>query len=289
MREFVGKAAFVTGGASGIGLALGGALAEVGCKVMLADIEKAALDAAVASLSGSGREIRGIVCDVADPASVDAAAEATFSAFGKVHVLCNNAGVSARGGIDHMALDNWRWVVDVNLMGVVNGVRAFLPHMRAHGEGGHIVNTASMAGIINSVYGFHPYPASKFAVVAMSEGLAAELKSLGIGVSVLCPGFVRTNIRQSARNRAGRYGPTTPADAADPLHSRFAELLRTGMDPADVARRVLAAIRDNELYVFTHPERRGAIEERFQAILGAFDKAAAIGDRGRPEGGGESN
>jgi NAD(P)-dependent dehydrogenase (short-subunit alcohol dehydrogenase family) len=171
MREFVGKAAFVTGGASGIGLALSRAFAEAGCKVMLADIEKAALDAAVGSLSGSGREIRGIVCDVADPASVDAAAQATFSAFGKVHILCNNAGVGARGGIDHIALDNWRWVIDVNLMGVVNGMRAFLPHMRA--------------------------------------------------------------------------------------------------------RRVLAAVRDDELYIFTHPEMRSAVEERFQAILAAFDRAAA--------------
>ena len=168
MREFVGKAAFVTGGASGIGLALGRAFAEAGCKVMLADIEKAALDAAVASLSGSGQEVRGIVCDVADTASVDAAAEATFSAFGKVHILCNNAGVGARGGIDHIALDNWRWVLDVNLMGVVNGVRAFLPHMRAHGEGSHIVNTASMAGVVSSHQGFAPYPASKYAVVGMS-------------------------------------------------------------------------------------------------------------------------
>jgi short-subunit dehydrogenase len=183
--------------------------------------------------------------------------------------------VTAQGGIDHIALGNWRWVLDVNLIGAVNGVRTFLRHMRAHGEGGYIVNTASVAVIINSVHGFHPYPASKFAVLAMSEGLAAELKPLGIGVSVLCPGFVRTNIRQSARNRAERYGPTTPADAADPLHSWFAEPLRGGMDPADAARRVLAAIRDNELYVFTHPERRGAVKECFQAILAAFDRAAA--------------
>jgi NAD(P)-dependent dehydrogenase (short-subunit alcohol dehydrogenase family) len=242
---------------------------------MLADIEKTALDRALASLSGIGPEIRGVVCDVADPASVDSAAEATFSAFGKVHILCNNAGVGARGGIDHVALDNWRWVLDVNLLGVVNGVRAFLPHIRAHGEGGHIVNTASIAGIINSVQGFAPYPASKFAVVGMSEGLAVELKPLGIGVSVLCPGFVRTNILERARNRPQRYGPTPPPDTANPLYARFAELLRTGMDPADVAQRVLAAVRDDELYVFTHPEMRGAVEERFRAILAAFDRMAA--------------
>ena len=150
MREFVGKGAFVTGGASGIGLALGRAFAEAGCKVMLADIEKAALDAAVAGLAGSGPDIQGVVCDVADSTSVDAAAEATFSAIGKVHILCNNAGVGCRGS----TLDDWRWVLDVNLMGVVNGVRAFVPHMRAHGEGGHIVNTASMAGMINRFHGF---------------------------------------------------------------------------------------------------------------------------------------
>ena len=276
IRDFVGKTAFVTGGASGIGLALGRAFAEAGCKVMLADIEKPALDAALASFSGSGPEIRGVICDVADPASVDAAAEATFSAFGNVHILCNNAGVGARGGIDHIALDNWRWVLDVNLIGVVNGVRAFLPHMRAHGEGGHIVNTASMAGMISRFHGFHPYAATKFAVVGMSEGLAVEVEPFGIGVSILCPGFVRTNILESARNRPERYGPTTPPDAVNhPLYARFAELVRTGMDPAEVARRVLAAVRDDELYVFTHPEMRGDVEERFRAILAAFDKAAA--------------
>jgi NAD(P)-dependent dehydrogenase (short-subunit alcohol dehydrogenase family) len=271
MREFVGKAAFVTGGASGIGLALGRAFAEAGCKVMLADIEKTALDATLASLTGSGREIRGIVCDVADPASVDAAAEATFSAFGKVHILCNNAGVGARG----ISLDDWRWVIDVNLMGVVNGVRAFLTHMRAHGEGGHIVNTASMAGMVNTGQAFAPYPATKYAVVGMSEGLAAELKPFGIGVSILCPGIVRTNILESARNRPERYGPTTPVDRANPLYARFAERVRTGMDPAGVARRVMAAICNDELYVFTHPEMRGVVEERFRSILAAFDRAAA--------------
>jgi NAD(P)-dependent dehydrogenase (short-subunit alcohol dehydrogenase family) len=271
IREFVGKAAFVSGGASGIGLALGRAFAEAGCKVMLADIENTALDAAVASLSGSGPEIRGVVCDVADPASVDAAAQGTFSAFGKVHILCNNAGVGAPGD----TLDNWRWVLDVNLIGVVNGVHAFLPHIRAHGEGGHIVNTASMAGMVNSHQGFAPYPATKYAVVGMSEGLALEVKPLGIGVSILCPGFVRTNILESARNRPERYGSATSRDTTNPLYAQFAERVRTGMDPADVARRVLAAVRDNELYIFTHPETREAVEERFRAILAAFDRAAA--------------
>ena len=160
-------------------------------------------------------------------------------------------------------------------MGVVNGVRAFLPHMRAHSEGGHIVNTASMAGMFNSQQGFAPYPASKFAVVAISEGLAIEVKPLGIGVSVLCPGIVRTNILESARNRPERYGPATPVVTTNPHYAWFAERVRTGMDPSEVARRVLAAVRDDELYIFTHPETRQAVEERFRAILGAFDRAAA--------------
>ena len=138
--------------------------------------------------------------------------------------------------------------------------------------------------MINRFHGFHPYSATKFAVVGMSEGLAVEVKPFGIGVSILCPGVVRTNILESARNRPERYGPTTPADTANPRYARFAELVRTGMDPAEVARRVLAAIRDDELYVFTHPETREGVEERFRSILAAFDRGAAIRDSGGSEG-----
>src|SRR5580693_98362 len=147
MQQLAGKTAFVTGGASGIGFALGRAFAQAGMRVMLADIEVDALAAAVESLDGAGPGVRGVVCDVADPASVEHAAEASYAAFGNVHVVCNNAGVAAGGGIDNISLDNWRWVIDVNLMGVLHGIRSFLPHIRAHGEGGHIVNTASMAGM----------------------------------------------------------------------------------------------------------------------------------------------
>ena len=147
MRELAGKAAFVTGAASGIGLAMATAFAREGMKVMLADAETGALDKAVDALRGGGADVHGVVCDVADPSSVDRAAEASFRAFGNVHVVCNNAGVAAGGGIDQISVDDWRWVIDVNLMGVLHGVRSFLPHIRAHGEGGHIVNTASMAGM----------------------------------------------------------------------------------------------------------------------------------------------
>jgi NAD(P)-dependent dehydrogenase (short-subunit alcohol dehydrogenase family) len=274
MRELAGKTAFVTGGASGIGLALGQAFAEAGMNVMLADVETEALAAAIKSLHNFGPAVRGVICDVAEPLSVESAAKAAYEAFGHVHVVCNNAGVAAGGGIENISLDNWRWVLDVNLMGVLHGIRTFLPHIRAHGQGGHIVNTASMAGM-NGGLGFSPYVASKFAVVAMSEGLAMQLKPFGIGVSVLCPSFVRTRIGESGRNRPERYGATQtpdPASAAGLLLAQIAARLQAGLDPSDVAARVLAAIREDELYVFTHPSMRLEVDERFAAIQAAMDK-----------------
>ena len=178
MRELAGKAAFVTGAASGIGLAMATAFAREGMKVMLADIEIGALDKAVAALRAGGADVHGVVCDVADPASVDRAAEASFRAFGSVHVVCNNAGVAGGGGIDQISVDDWRWVIDVNLMGVVHGIRSFLPHIRSHGEGGHIVNTASMAGLLNAPM-MGVYNVSKHAVVSLSETLYHDLQLAG--------------------------------------------------------------------------------------------------------------
>ena len=273
MREFAGKTAFVTGGAAGIGLALGRAFAQSGMKVMLADIEADALQAAVKSLQEISPDISGTICDVAEAASVERAAQTAFDAFGNVHVVCNNAGVAAGGGIDHISLDNWRWVIDVNLMGVLHGIKSFLPHIRAHGEGGHIVNTASMAGM-QSDLGFSPYGASKFAVVSLSEGLSLRLKPHGIGVSVLCPSYVRTRIGESGRNRPERYGQSQPLDPAAPAGAMVAEIARqieAGLDPATVATRVLTAIREDQLYVFTHPGMRAEVEARFAAILAAMD------------------
>jgi NAD(P)-dependent dehydrogenase (short-subunit alcohol dehydrogenase family) len=267
MRELAGKTAFVTGGAAGIGFALGRAFAEAGMNVMLADIETDALAAAVKSLDNVGPGVRGIICDVADPASVGRAAGASFEAFGNVHVVCNNAGVAAAGGIDNISLDNWRWVLDVNLMGVVHGIAAFLPHIRGHGEGGHFVNTASMAGMTGGL-GLSPYTASKFAVVGLSEGLAAQLQPLGIGVSVLCPSYVRTGIGESGRNRPQRYGSGPTLDPASPAAAVFAAIaaqVQAGLDPA-------AVVRNDELYVFTHPNMREAVDMRFAAIQAAMDK-----------------
>ncbi|MCA6097080.1 SDR family NAD(P)-dependent oxidoreductase [Bradyrhizobium australafricanum] len=277
MRELAGKAAFVTGAASGIGLAMATAFAREGMKVMLADIETGPLDKAVDALRAGGADVHGVVCDVADPVSVDRAAEASFRAFGKVHVVCNNAGVAAGGGIDPISVDDWRWVIDVNLMGVVHGIRSSLPHIRGHGEGGHIVNTASMAGM-NAGLGLSPYSATKFAVVSLSEGLAMQLRPLGIGVSVLCPSFVRTRIGESGRNRGEQYGPTRQLDPASPMAAVVAEIARrleAGLDPASVAGQVLAAIRDDQFYIFTHPGMRAEVEQRFSAILAAMDAVSA--------------
>src|SRR3982074_2082842 len=277
MRELAGKTAFVTGGAGGIGLALGRAFAQNGMKVMLADIEPETPHAAVKSLRKIGPDVSGTACDVADPLSVERAAQTTFDAFGHVHIVCNNAGVAAGGGIDHISLDNWRWVIDVNLMGVLHGIRSFLPHIRKHGEGGHIVNTASMAGMQGGL-GFSPYGASKFAVVSMSEGLHTQLKPHGIGVSVLCPSYVRTKIGESGRNRPQRYGASQPLDPASPAAAMVAEIaknLQGGLDPADVAARVIEAIRNDQLYIFTHPGMRAEVEDRFAAILAAMDAVTA--------------
>jgi NAD(P)-dependent dehydrogenase (short-subunit alcohol dehydrogenase family) len=168
-------------------------------------------------------------------------------------------------------------VVDVNLMGVLYGIRSFLPHMRQHGEGGHIVNTASMAGMISGM-GLSPYTATKFAVVAMSEGLRPQLQPLGIGVSVLCPDFVRTRIGESGRNRPDRYGQSQPIDPSNPAAAMVAEIQRqiaAGIDPADVAARVVNAIRADELYIFTHPHMREAVDGRFAAIQAAMDRVTA--------------
>jgi NAD(P)-dependent dehydrogenase (short-subunit alcohol dehydrogenase family) len=268
IRDFQGKAAFVTGAASGIGLAIARALATTDTKVMLADIEENALYAALADLKDSGADVRAVVCDVSDRASVQRAAEQTFAAFGRIHFLCNNAGVGIGGQFEAITPNDWEWVIGVNLMGVVHGVQAFLPHIKAHGEDAHIVNTASLAGIVCPP-GTAPYNASKFGIVALSETLAAELAGTPIGVSVLCTSFVRTRIATSSRNRPPRFGgPVNQANA------QLEALVQAGLNPEAVARRVMAAVHNNDLYIFTDPEYRRTVEERFGQILAAFDKAA---------------
>lgn len=269
MRDLSGKTAFITGGASGLGLAMAHAFGGAGMNVMLADIEEAPLKAAVADLEARQVRTGSVICDVGDRAAVVAAAQATVDAFGKVHLVCNNAGVGAGGPIDEVKPADWDWIIAVNLMGVVYGMEAFLPHLRAHGEGGCFVNTASMAGMI-SVPGMEPYTATKYAVVGMSEGWAGQLEPENINVAVLCPGFVKTKINQSGRTRQAKYGgPKEPA--ATPGGS----LVDSGIDPERVGQRVLEAVQAGERYIFTHPDMRALVQGRFGRIMAGFDAADA--------------
>ncbi len=271
MKDLGGKVAFVTGGASGIGLAMAKVFGRQGMKVMLADIEAGPLAAAVEELRGLQIRAEGVVADVTRRDSLRAAALETIARFGKVHLVCNNAGVGSGGPFGTVPARDWQWVTDVNQLGVVHGMEIFAPLIISHGEGGHFVNTASMAGMV-SPPGMEPYCATKFAVVAMSEGWAMQLAGQDIGVSVLCPGFVKTRIHESRRNRPADLG----ADDRPPsFDSSLASPVLTGMPVEPVAERVLEGVLDNELYIFTHPEMRAAVEARFARILAAFDKAAA--------------
>jgi NAD(P)-dependent dehydrogenase (short-subunit alcohol dehydrogenase family) len=271
MQDLRGKTAFITGGASGIGLAMARAFGREGMNVILADIETGPLQLAVEELRAAQVKAEGVVADVTRRDSLRAAALEAVARFGKVHVVCNNAGVGAGGQIGEVPERDWDWVVDVNLMGVVHGVEIFAPLIASHGEGGHFVNTASMAGMV-SPPGMEPYCATKFAVVAMSEGWAMQLAPRGIGVSILCPGFVKTRIHESRRNRPTDYGPDNRAPpAADAPPSP----VLSGIDVEPVAARVVEAVKANELYVFTHPQFRDAVAARFERILAAFDTAAA--------------
>ncbi|HEX2578552.1 MAG TPA: SDR family NAD(P)-dependent oxidoreductase [Aquihabitans sp.] len=274
MEQLDGKVAIVTGGASGIGLALGRAFAAEGARVVLADIEADALDKAVAELP-DGTEVEAVTCDVADAAQVDALRDRALERFGAVHVVCNNAGVSSGGLVWEQSLDDWDWVLGVNLMGVVHGVKAFTPLMIEQGEG-HIVNTASMAGLTSPPF-MAIYNVTKHAVVTLSETLFADLRMAGaegVGVSVLCPGWVQTRIHEAGRNRPGPSG-----DPAEAMPSGFSEfvggLIASGLDPADVAGQVLDAVKARRFYVLTHPEWDTMISGRVDRILAREDPSIA--------------
>ena len=272
MDDFSGKGAFVTGGARGIGRAIAAALLEEGARVMIADIHADELAEAERSLASRG-DVATIVCDVADASAVEAAAQATADRFGKVHVLVNNAGVVIGGEPGAIPLEDWRWIVDVNLMGVVHGVEAFVPRIKAHGEGGFIVNTASMAGH-GGMPGLAPYSATKFAVVGYSESLRQDLAPHGIGVAALCPGWVDTRIYETGLERPSRGAHAMTAEEEETL-AGARDFFATGLDPDKVARWTLESMRADAAVIFTNRELRSAIDQRAEALGAAYDACLA--------------
>ncbi len=269
LRELKGRVAVVTGGGSGIGNGMARVFAAEGMRVVVADIEGEAREGAVKALTDSGAEAIGVQCDVADRASVEAMRDAALSAFGAVHVVCNNAGVAGGQPVPIWSAPqtDWDWVLGVNLMGVVYGVQTFVPVMLEQGEGGHVVNTASLAGLIN---GTGIYGVSKQAVVGLTESLWRELDATdsGVGASVLCPGWVRTRIMESERNR--REAPRDDIEIPEDFAARAAlvkGLIDNGLEPDEVGKQVADAIRNDTFYILTHPHWNNVIQHRFENIL----------------------
>lgn len=275
MREVTGKVAFITGGDSGIGLGIARAFTDAGMKVVITYRSRKHLDEAMKALAGAGDRVHAISLDVTDRRAMEQAAQETERVFEKVHVVVNNAGVGIFGGLSRATFDDWDWGLGVNVTGVFNGIRTFLPRIQAHGEGGQVIATSSVAGLI-AHGGAGVYSMSKFAVVGMMEALRNELADTNVGVTVFCPGVVNTNIGDSSRNR-----PNSLSDSAfkpDPkMMARMREQMQKtmrgpppGMDPLDAGRRVLRAMQNNDLYVLTTPELEPEIAARGEAIVASI-------------------
>ena len=277
MESLTGKVVVVTGAASGIGRSMADRFAAEGMQVVLADVEEAALAAATEEVTGTGAAAVGVPCDVSSRASVDALAEAAVTRFGAVHVVCNNAGVSGgMGPLWETTSKDWEWVLGVNLMGVVHGIQAFVPLMLDQGGDGHVVNTSSVLGLSSG--GGSIYSVTKHAVTRLSEGLLNDLRSASsnLGVSVLCPGLIATQIVSSDRNRPDQLRNEVDAAAAEDA-AKQRELvqgyfLSEGMPPAEVAGMVVDAILADRFYVLTHPDMiKPAVEARLRAVLDGTD------------------
>jgi NAD(P)-dependent dehydrogenase (short-subunit alcohol dehydrogenase family) len=266
MKLEAGQVAVITGGASGIGAAFAEAFADRGVSLVLCDVESSALERAVARLEQRGVTALGLKVDVTDAAQVERAATQAIDRFGRVDVICNNAGVAAAmKPMWEFSLDDWVWVMNVNLWGVINGIRAFVPHLIAQGQG-HVVNTSSMAGI-STVPFLGPYTATKHAVVGLSESLSAELAqhAPGVGVTVVCPGFVSTRLADAERNRPGAAAGGPDSDDPSPA-------MASGMDASLVARQTMAAIEANQLHIAPGPGNRVRINQRIDLLLADLDK-----------------
>lgn len=271
LKSFEGKTAFITGGARGIGLGIAKAFVGRGGAVMLADIDEAALAEAAAPF---GDRADTVVCDVADAEAVKAAAEKTIERFGKVHLLVNNAGVGVGGEPGETPLEDWRWAVDINLMGVIYGVETFVPLIKSHGEGGHIVNTASMAGHVISPATGAPYNATKFAVVGYSETLNMQLAPQNIGCSVLCPAWVSTDIHKSAFRAPSSAGLDVEAAMDTPGFQQMEAVLKSGLSADLVGEWTLDCVLAERPRIFTHPDFKVEIEERISQVMADYQACA---------------
>lgn len=265
--QLEGKVAVVTGGGGGIGRGMALAFAEAGMKVAVADVDASAVESVCKELEAAGTEALAFTTNVMEREALETLAEGVYSAFGGTHVLCNNAGVTTFETMDATTDADWSWVLGVNLHGVVHGLQAFLPRMKAQAGEKHVVNTSSIAGLLPMAT-LGPYVASKYAVLGISESLRIEGKAYGLSCSVLCPGNVNTGIVRSARNRPDALG-----GASEVVPERVRGVVEEGLDPEDVGRLVRAAVEEDSLYVFTHPEQRAAVAKRFDRILAAFDQA----------------
>jgi len=274
VQEFAGKVAFVTGAANGIGLGIARALAKKGAHIAMADIERDTVERAAAEVAALGVRTLPLPLDVSDRDAVEDAAHRVEERFGRVHICINNAGVSLQRGPTHeIEPRQWEWLLGVNVFGAVNGVRAFLPLLQRHGEEGHIVNTASIAGLqVHPVLRNGSYAMTKYAVVAFSEALEAELKGSPIGVSVLCPALVTTTINNSSHRRPGRFGGPFTEGRVDIAALVAAE--QAAWTPDEVGDRVIHAIRDSEFFIFTHGVMRDGLQRRHERIMAAFEDLA---------------
>jgi NAD(P)-dependent dehydrogenase (short-subunit alcohol dehydrogenase family) len=267
MEQLQGKVAVVTGAASGIGLAMAKAFAAEGMKLVMSDIDEARLEPAASELRTGGSEVLTVRTNVAKPEEVEALANATFDHYGAAHVVCNNAGVEVLGQVWEHTLDDWRWVMDVNLWGVIYGQHYFLPRMMEQGGEGHIVNTASMAGLTTSPF-MSVYDVTKFGVMALSEATYKDLQVAGspIGVTVVCPGLIRTEILHADRNRPDDFAETPQyGEATQTFRKNFRAILEGGYGPEEVARQVLEAVKGGQFYCIP------AQEQIFQGALARFD------------------
>jgi len=265
MQDFEGKVAIVTGAASGIGAGLARTLAAEGMHVVVSDIEGDGAERVCGSLRATGVSAIAVQTDVSDRHSVEALAEQTYSAFGAAHILCNNAGVCV-GGSAHASSDqDWQWLWRVNVDGVIHGCQAFISRMIEGGQGGHVVNTASIGGLLPAGASLGVYTATKAAVIGISESYADSIRPHGIGLSILCPGFVTSNLIDAERNRPQEFD-ARPGNLEDILGGGFAH----GMDPLALGQWVVQAVREERRFVFSHPEMRALVEERFERIRDDF-------------------